>query len=805
MFVAPSGEFNKNRTHQSDVTMADRVGDRIRSGTKTLNYDETLMFGRYSKELGAFARQSADEIRKQKENLQGRRAPPEPSSSFKYYTETKCVRCKRSGIPEMKTILRGVVLKEYLTLRTLISKIVGLCTSLGCGLPIGKEGPFVHVASIAATLLGKLITPFHGIFENQSRNSEMLAAACAVGVACTFAAPIGGVLFSIEVTATYFAVRNYWRGFYSAVCGAMVFRLLAVWFRNEETLTALFKTDLRQEFPFDSAELLAFSFVGIICGIAGALFVYTHRKFVEFIRKQKKVSNFLQQNRFLYPCIVTFITVSLMFPPGLGQFMAGHLSNHRAVNELFSNWTWSIREPENFKQAEILASWAGPQDNIFLTLALFTVVRFPMAALANTLPVPAGVFIPVFTIGAAFGRLVGEAMAVLFPEGFSGHLIIPAGYAIVGAAALSGSVTHTISTSVIVFELTGQMGHVLPCVIAVILSNAVAHRLQPSFYDSMILIKNLPYLPDIVFPPSDVDSHKVYVEDFMVRDVKCLTPASTYVHAIQLLEDHEYRTFPLVDSIENMLLLGSIHRAELHRLIDKQISEEAMDAFFEMLSRERIKLSHIKAAQQTPNVENASQEDTTVPPVHKPSQASQSSRRSRFSVSRVAEDEVQPTETKPEVFQRAESVTSDSSDFSDICYILDQLPTRKEDLTPEQLRLWENYQLLQKIDFDQCIIDRAPFQLVEGTSLFKVHSLFSLLSLHHSYVTNTGRLVGMVAMEEVRQAVQGQIQYRRNQPHKHSGCLQNESVYDGISKGPFQSFSAAPGKLHTVEEEISEA
>jgi len=40
---------------------------------------------------------------------------------------------------------------------------------------------------------------------------------------------------------------------------------------------------------------------------------------------------------------------------------------------------------------------------------------------------------------------------------------------------------------------------------------------------------------------------------------------------------------------------------------------------------------------------------------------------------------------KPEVFQRAESVTSDSSDFSDICYILDQLPTRKEDLTPEQV------------------------------------------------------------------------------------------------------------------------
>ena len=44
---------------------------------------------------------------------------------------------------------------------------------------------------------------------------------------------ISGVLFSIEVTATYFAVRNYWRGFFGAVCGAVVFRLLAFWFKYE--------------------------------------------------------------------------------------------------------------------------------------------------------------------------------------------------------------------------------------------------------------------------------------------------------------------------------------------------------------------------------------------------------------------------------------------------------------------------------------------------------------------------------------------------------------------------------------------
>lgn len=54
-----------------------------------------------------------------------------------------------SGIPEMKTILRGVILKEYLTLRTLISKMIGLTLSLGSGMPIGKEVHSTHYRKIS--------------------------------------------------------------------------------------------------------------------------------------------------------------------------------------------------------------------------------------------------------------------------------------------------------------------------------------------------------------------------------------------------------------------------------------------------------------------------------------------------------------------------------------------------------------------------------------------------------------------------------------------------------------------------------
>jgi len=73
----------------------------------------------------------------------------------------------------------------------------------------------------------------------------------------------------------------------------------------------------------------------------------------------------------------------------------------------------------------------------------------------------------IYLTGAAFGRLFGESMALWFPLGVGGNLIIPGGYALVGSAAFAGAVTHTFSTVVIIFELTGQIGHILPCVVCI--------------------------------------------------------------------------------------------------------------------------------------------------------------------------------------------------------------------------------------------------------------------------------------------------------------------------------------------------
>lgn len=69
----------------------------------------------------------------------------------------------------------------------------------------------------------------------------------------------------------------------------------------------------------------------------------------------------------------------------------------------------------------------------------------------------------------------------------------------------------------------------------------------------------------------------------------------------------------------------------------------------------------------------------------------------------------------------------------------------------EDQKNWEMEEMRKPIDLksEHIRIDPSPFQLVEKTSILKVHGLFSMLGINHAYVTNTGRLVGVVASKEV--------------------------------------------------------
>lgn len=52
-------------------------------------------------------------------------------------------------------------------------------------------------------------------------------------------------------------------------------------------------------------------------------------------------------------------------------------------------------------------------------LFYFSYFQFFLFIVASTLPVPSGNFVPVFKMGAALGRLIGEVMHLWFPYGIS--------------------------------------------------------------------------------------------------------------------------------------------------------------------------------------------------------------------------------------------------------------------------------------------------------------------------------------------------------------------------------------------------
>lgn len=84
-----------------------------------------------------------------------------------------------SGLPEIKTILSGFIIRGYLGKWTFLIKVIGMMLATSAGLILGKEGPFVHVACCCGNIFSYLF-PKYG--KNEAKKREILSAASAAGV-----------------------------------------------------------------------------------------------------------------------------------------------------------------------------------------------------------------------------------------------------------------------------------------------------------------------------------------------------------------------------------------------------------------------------------------------------------------------------------------------------------------------------------------------------------------------------------------------------------------------------------------------
>ncbi|KAG7098607.1 hypothetical protein E1B28_000530 [Marasmius oreades] len=393
-----------------------------------------------------------------------------------------------SGIPEVKTILSGFVIHGYLGGRTLFTKSVGLALSVASGLSLGKEGPFVHIASC----VGNIVSRFHSKYENnEAKRREILSAACAAGVAVAFGAPIGGTLFSLEEVSYFFPPKVMWRSFFCAMVAAITLKMLDPFGTGKLVLL-----QVTYEKDWHAYELLPFLLLGVFGGVYGAYFSKLNIRWSRYVRS----GTWLRSHPIAEVLLVTLLTTMLCF---LNPYT--RMGGTELVYSLFAE----CRTGSTNTHAGLCIVDPGSLDHVMPVvnaLLIALAVKGGLTVITFGIKLPAGIFIPTLGVGALAGRVFGIWMRYWQyqrPEtpifkacGGDLDCIIPGLYAMVGAAAtLSGVTRTTVSLAVIMFELTDTLTYAVPVMLAVLVAKTVADALEPKgIYDLVIDLQQLPYL-----------------------------------------------------------------------------------------------------------------------------------------------------------------------------------------------------------------------------------------------------------------------------------------------------------------------
>ncbi|KAG0262931.1 hypothetical protein BG011_009527 [Mortierella polycephala] len=388
-----------------------------------------------------------------------------------------------SGIPEVKTILGGFVIRGFLGFRTLMIKLIGLPLMVASGLNMGKQGPLVHIACCVANIVCRIFDKYN---RNDGKRREILSAAAASGVAVAFGAPIGGVLFSLEEVSYYFPSKTMWRSYFCALISAVILKMINPYRVGK---TVLFQVTYNRDWHL--FEAVPFFLISVFGGVYGALFSQFHMTYSRF-----RSRTWIGRHPVQEVLAVTLLTCAIQW---LNPWTRVNLL--QLLTNLYSECT-----PEN----NLNGMCAGEINQIypiFQLLAQVFVVKVFLNFITFGVKVPGGIFIPTMVAGAVFGRMVGLGVQWIIAtnpehqifqgcEGDSMDCIIPGLYAMIGAAAcLSGVTRMTVSLVVIMFELTGAMTYSLPIMMAVMISKFVGDAFSPdAFFNKLIDLNEHPYL-----------------------------------------------------------------------------------------------------------------------------------------------------------------------------------------------------------------------------------------------------------------------------------------------------------------------
>ena len=332
-------------------------------------------------------------------------------------------------------VIEGAALHDgRVEIRAGLASAAASIITLGTGGSSGREGPVVHLAGVISTWVSDRINA-DGI-----TGRDLLGCAVAAAVSASFNAPIAGALFALEVVLRHFALHAFAPIVIASAAGTVINRIEF----GDVTEFAL-PTASALEFY---VELPAFLLLGLVCGAVATVLMHAilfAEDWASHTRKRLRLPRWARPP--LAGACLGVLAVGFPHIIGVGYettsaALTGQLLLHEAV--------------------------------------VFAVLKVVAVAITIGGRMGGGVFSPSLMVGALTGLAFGLIATGLFPE-VSGA---PTLYALAGMGAVAAAVLGApISTTLIVFELTGDWQTGLAVMVAVSMSTALGSRLvRRSFF-----------------------------------------------------------------------------------------------------------------------------------------------------------------------------------------------------------------------------------------------------------------------------------------------------------------------------------
>jgi len=395
---------------------------------------------------------------------------------------------KGPGVSEVieAVALRGGIIRK----RVVLVKSLATAITIGSGGSAGREGPIVHIGSAIGSAFGQLMNV------SADRMRTLVGCGAAAGIAATFNAPIGGVMFALEIILGEFGIARFSPIIVSSVIATAV----------SQAYLGDYPAFLVPQYSLVSHwEIPLYIVLGVVSGLVGVIFTTLLYRTDDFF-SSIKIPDYTKAA--IGGVLVG--TIGMFFPHifGVGYDAIGLA--------LIEKLAWYV----------------------LLALIFLKIVATSLTIGSGG---SGGIFAPSLFIGAVTGGAFGYAVHLLFP-----HITASSGaYSLVGMGALLSATTHgPLGAIFILFEMTGDYKIILPLMLSCIIGTIFAsHIKRESIYTLKLIRRGM----DIRAGREINIMKSIRVKDAMTKEVEVV---SEKMHLNKLLNStlsSKHASFPVVD------------------------------------------------------------------------------------------------------------------------------------------------------------------------------------------------------------------------------------------------------------------